>query len=96
MCTSSELRAAAISSTRDGRAAAMKRRNQGSALGTWLQRSFSGDVESNSIFGTFFSTPGMAKGTHEAVPKLPELPKEAFMPGSPLSTSWTLKPSRWR
>ena len=38
----------------------------------------------------------MAKGTQEAVPKLPELPKEAFMPGSPLSTSRTLKPSRWR
>jgi hypothetical protein len=72
----------------------MKRRNHGSALGTWLQRSFRGDVLSNSIFGTFFSTPGRAKGTHEAVPKLPELPNEAFLPGSPLSTSRTAKPSR--
>jgi hypothetical protein len=88
------LRARAISSTREGRAAAMKRRNQGNAFGTCPQRSFKGDVGSNSIFGTFFSTPGSAKGTHEAVPKLPELPKEAFMPGSPLSTSRTVKPSR--
>jgi len=72
----------------------MKRRNQGSALGTWLQRSLSGDLGSNSIFGTFFSTPGRANGTHEAVPKLPELPNEAFIPGSPLSTSRTAKPSR--
>ena len=36
----------------------------------------------------------MAKGTQEAVPKLPELPKEAALPGSPFSTSRTLKPSR--
>ena len=60
------------------------------------QRSFSGESESNSIFGTFFSTPGRANGTQEAVPKLPELPNEAFMPGSPFSTSRTLKPSRCR
>ena len=39
-------------------------------------------------------TPGKAKGTHEAVPKLPELPNEAALPGSPFSTSRTLKPSR--
>ena len=96
MWTSSELRARAISSTRDGRDAATRRRKKGSAFGTWLQRSFSGEVESNSIFGTFFSTPGRANGTHEAVPKLPELPNDAFMPGSPLSTSRTLKPSRCR
>ena len=64
------------------------------ALGTWLQRSFKGEVLSNSIFGTFFSTPGSANGTHEAVPKLPELPNDAFLPGSPLSMSRTLKPSR--
>ena len=46
--------------------------------------------------GTFFRTPGMAKGTHEATPKLPELPNDAALPGSPFSTSWTLKPCRCR
>ena len=35
--------------------------------------------------GTFFSTPGMPKGTHEAMPKLPELPNDAALPGSPFS-----------
>ncbi len=85
-----------MASTREGRDASMKRRNHGSALGTWLQRSFSGDSESNSMRGTFFSTPGMPKGTQEAMPKLPELPNDAALPGSPFSMSRTLKPSRCR
>ena len=61
-----------------------------------IQRSFSGELELNSMRGTFFSTPGMPKGTHEAMPKLPELPNDAALPGSPFSMSRTLKPSRCR
>lgn len=90
------MRAAAIASTRDGRAASRTRRNHGSALGTWSQRSFSGELEFSSMRGTFLITPGRANGTHEAVPKLPELPNDAARPGSPFSTSRTLKPSRCR
>ena len=85
-----------MASTRDRRLAAMKRTNQGSALGRWRQRTTRGCMESRNILGAFLRVSGMPSGGTEARPNEPALPKVAASPGPSRSIKVTAKPSRCR
>ena len=94
--SSSALRAAMIRSTRAGRPARRKRRNQGSERGNCDQLTWSGLRASKSMPGTFRMSPGSEVGRYEDNPMLPALPNEQASPGASRSAKVTSNPVRRR